>query len=219
MSTDAFLTVLGPGRVRRWTLDGDGEYLAARNRELRLLESIEAVLSRQLARELRLGPPLIPERAAEPAAMDVEHAELSWTVGGSEGLASIQASVLVAETGNEPCPFWCMDEPHAPRHQARAFGFRGRLGAFRHLLDHDPCTGIYLPLDFPEPFETVCGEEKMTVGSLNRLIGEINLWRQTVLPRLDDIGKPPPDWIRFHMASLKEGADIALEQGLALELF
>jgi hypothetical protein len=38
MSTDAFLTVLGPGLVQRWTVESHAAFLEARRRELSLLE-------------------------------------------------------------------------------------------------------------------------------------------------------------------------------------
>jgi hypothetical protein len=67
MGINAVETLLGPARVWRWTVGSEVEYLASRRRELAFLEGIEAVLSNQLGRECKLGPPLVPERQIEPA--------------------------------------------------------------------------------------------------------------------------------------------------------
>lgn len=225
MAIDAFLAVLGSARVERWTCASEEEFHEARRSEERVVEMLEQELSRQCGRSIRLGPPLVPERRAEPGHGRPEkrggsgRLEPSLRVGSEAGLAPLQGAALAIAVDEPFTVGRCLDDPQTPRRRARSLAFAGQLACYRHLLDHDPQSGFYLPLDFETPFELNHRGDRVSVGSLFRLKAELSSWHRAVLPALERDESEVADWIAVHAANLSEMVALACSRELALELF
>jgi hypothetical protein len=181
MAIDALLTVLGPARVERDFCSNPAEYARACLRELSLLEAIEGELSASLALPTHLEPPLVPHRSID--GPEIGYGEASnlppmYVGHAGEGLTPLQAA-------------------------ARDAGIEAP-----HLLEHDPCDGLYLPIGFPRPFLARNGDENVSVGSAIGLGAE--------LARLEPILTDPYD--RTRARNLQAAVREALARGLALEL-
>jgi hypothetical protein len=109
------------------------------------------------------------------------HALGDWYLAG---LADLQASALAAALDQPYDDNSFHDDATGPRRKAQELGFAGSLSTYRHLLDHNPRTGYYLPLDFPIPFELKNAGDLVSVGSLPRLRTELESWKQHVPPYL-----------------------------------
>ena len=226
MTTDAVIAVIGPARTQRWMFQDPAGCQAARRAEQHLVENLEHRLTRQLGTPVRLTAPLVPQRLAVPdpatdAGDGTGPAEppLALPVGHGEGLATLQAAVLAAVLQQRFDASRALPDPTGPRRQAGAIGYDGALARYRHLLDHHPRAGFYLPLDFPEPIELSHRGEPTSFGSAPRLRTELATWRQEVAPYIDRTSPEASAWLGAHADNLGRMAQIAVQQGLALELY
>jgi len=225
MPIDAFLAILGSARVERWTCASEEELQEARRGEEHVVEMLELELSRQCGRSIHLGPPLVPERGAETAHDRPEERggsgglEPSLRVGGEAGLAPLQGAALAVVVDEPFTVARYLDDPQSPRRRARALAFSGQLASYRHLLDHDPQSGFYLPLNFETPFELNHRGDRVSVGSLFRLKAELTSWHRAVLPTLKRDESEAADWMTVYAANLSEMVALARNRELALELF
>jgi hypothetical protein len=216
MSVQAFLSLLGRSLPERDLYAGRAAWRAACEQEEELLRTLERRLSAPGDGPLRLvGTPL---DGGEPAAGDPSDLLLGETVGGSDGLAPLQGFVLAALLEVRSPPELRYDDPYIPLRLAREGGFDGPLAAFRHLLDHDPLDGYYLPLDFPDPvslpgaLREQAGE--LSFGSAHHLEQELERWVE--LSRTSET--PAPDWLRAHCQNLALVNRAALRTRLALAI-
>lgn len=198
----------------------------ARRAEQLLVDNLERQLTQQLGTPVRLTAPLLPRRlaAGDPDTDGGDEAgpsepPLALPVGHDDGLAPLQAAVLAMELHQRFDPTRTLPDPAGPRRQAGTVGYGGVLAGYRHLLDHQPCAGFYLPLDFPEPIELSHRGEPTSFGSAPRLCIELASWRQQVLSYID--GKQPEvsAWLGAYADNLGRMAQIAVQQQLALELY
>jgi hypothetical protein len=197
MSIDATLTILGPHRVADWAFDNREDYVRACEEEEALIPRLEAELSRQIGRETHLPASLL---TIEPTDGD-DGENRCEVVGGSEGLKWLQESI----------------ESYTA---ARTVGSRrtDQRRYFRHALEHDAVTGIFLPVDFSNPFTIEHRGDLVSVGSLPRLCAELRIWKATIF--LFHMEKNPdvaPVW-REYCENLASMTDLALQKGKAVEL-
>ena len=227
MTVDAVITVIGPARIQRWMSQDSARCQEARRAEQQLVENLEDRLTRQLGSPVRLTAPLVPQRLAAPdpdtdAGDEAGSSEppVALPVGHDDGLAPLQAAVLAAELHQGFDATQALRDETGPRRRAGAIGYGGALARYRHLLDHDPCAGFYLPLDFPEPIDLSHRTETVSFGSAPRLRLELASWRQQVLPYVYCSRWPEASaWLGSRADNLSRMAQIAVQEQLALELY
>ncbi len=214
MSVQAFLTGLGGALCREELYPTRTAWFAARHQEKELLRALEEQLSGQLGAPVRLAGTVLD--GSEPPGGDAADLMLGETVGGSDGLAPLQGFAISMVLDGRPPADLRYDDAYLPLRRARETGFHGPLASFRHLLDHDPLEGYYLPLDFPEPLAipgAVRGEASdISFGSASRLASELDRWR--ALARAVTL----PDWLLGHYENLALVTRAALRTGLAMAI-
>ena len=206
MSADAVLTVLGSKRVQRWTCSDDEEFESACRSEEALVGQLQTKISEQIGHrtyfdQRLLGHTDMPLNTIEPHSLPI---------GDSDGLVWLQG--MVREELEEPPPH---DEQIQSLNSIKVLSARN----FRHLLEHAPASGLFLPEDFPEPFRICHETDLISVGSLQRLHGELIAWFDTFLPVCVSAGRPVDDGLLVYAQNLKQMVILALDHGLALELF
>lgn len=226
MAIDAFLTVLGPARVQRWMCESQEAYERARQEEQIFIEGLEQQLTLQLRQRVIFTSSLVPERMTakqlEGSSLAEENTvepRLFLQIGHDDGLAPLQGSILAAVLDQPFKADALLDDPTAPRRQAQTIGFSGVLTTYRHLLDHHPKSGLYLPKVFPRPLELPHRGDLISVGSLEHVQTELESWRHHVLPYLETTLFSTPEWIVTHVDNLTKMVKLALVRGVALELF
>jgi hypothetical protein len=181
MAIDAFITVLGPARVELDFCEDRADYERARRREIVFIEALERELSARLGVPAHLESPLVPHRSVDGPEIgyrEASHLPPMYVGHDGEGLTPLRAAARDAG----------LDAPH--------------------LMDHDSCTGLYLPIGFPRPFLVRNGDEDVSVGSAIGLDAE--------LARLEPILTDPYD--RTRASNLQTAVREALARGLAIEL-
>lgn len=226
MAIDAFLSILGPARVQPWMCDGPETYASAQLTEQQLIEALEEQLAQQLQQAVILTPPLVPERAIAPYPTIHERfreqesdRRISLRIGQDDGLAPLQAAILAAVLEQPPDLDAVLADPLNPRCQAQALGFNQGLASYRHILDHHPQSGFYLPLTFSMPLELNHQGDLISFGSLPCLQTELRAWRHRVLPYVANNLISIPPWLQVNVDHLSTMTRLALEGGVALELF
>jgi hypothetical protein len=214
MSVHAFLTALGPAPLKADLFESRAAWLDAREQETALLRAIEGGLSARRGAPVRLSDTVLDGSLAPGG--DAADLMLGESVGGSDGLAPLQGfAVQMAHEGRPPDE-WRFDDPRAPMWRAREAGFAGALADFRHLVDHDPLGGYYVPLEFVEPLRipgAVRGEaDEISVGSAQRLAEELDRWSAVAR----DFAVP--DWLLGHHANLMLVTRASLRTGLAIAI-
>jgi hypothetical protein len=214
MSVDAFLTFLGRSGPKRALYESESAWEAARQREEAFLRQVESRVNAQLDGPLALvGSTLDGTVQLGEASFDME----IEMVGGSDGIAPIQAFVIAVLVDRELPTVWRFDDPYEPLRRARALDFGQGLGAFRHLLDHDPVMGYYLPVDFPVPLwmpgELLQESRDLAVGSAVQLATELEGWK-ALHASFQDV----PQWLVNHVENLAEVCRAAKRLGLAVEI-
>lgn len=226
MTIDAFFAILGPARVQRWMSASKEAYERACKEEEHFVEALEQQLGLQLRQKVVLTAPLVPVRIADKqsegrslAEENIAEPRPSLQIGHADGLAPLQASILAALLDQPFDVDASLNYPVAPRRQAQAVGFDGALASYRHLLDHHPQSGLYVPLAFPRPLELLHRGDLVSIGSLMHLQTELSSWNKQVLPNLETMHVSAPEWLLANADNLSKMINSALEQGVALELF
>ena len=139
MTVDAVLTVLGDKRVQRWPCKDDAEFELACRSEEKLVKGLETNVSEQLGHSIQfdkriLGYAGISLNAIEPRSLPI---------GNSDGLAWLQ------DMFNEE-----IEKRSTNIDDVQSLDSAIALNAqnFRHLLEHHPVSGLFLPENFPQPF-------------------------------------------------------------------
>lgn len=215
MSVDAFLTYLGRSLPKRSLYRHKSEWQAACWAEEAFLRQIESRLTAQCDEPVALVGSILD--GTLPPGGEASDLEIVETVGGTDGIAPIQALVLSILIDGTLPQIWRFDDPYEPLRRARELSFRGELASFRHLLDHDPVMGYYLPLDFPEPIwmpgEARQESRDIAVGSAVRLLAELERW-----VGLSTAFADVPQWLVNHAENLADVSRAALQTELAVEI-
>ena len=205
MSIDATIIVLGPGRVAEWAFDNQADYAKACEEEAKFIPRLETELSRQIGQEIRLPASLLDMKSMSSGTDTESYCEI---VGGSEGLRWLQDSI---------------ESFTAAQHNFRSSQPIGNISAnelcsFHHILKHDAVSGIFLPIDFPEPFTLEHRGDHISVASLPRLRQELQIWKEQIFPfHMQKNHNLALVWQEY-FDNLLSITDLALRQGKAIEL-
>ena len=215
MSVQAFLTRMGRGMPQKWTFEDETRWEVACREEEEILRRVESILEKQLGKRVQLvGTILDGTLLPGGTASDLELAE---TVGGTDGIAPIQALIVSHIVDGRLPEVWRPSDPYAPSRLARGETFPEALREFLHLVEHDPVSGFYLPTNFPNPIwlpgELHRNTYEISIGSAVRLLDELQQWLKLVAV-LPDI----PDWLILHANNLALMTRAALRTGLSMEL-
>ncbi len=215
MSVQAFLTPMGRGLPLKEAFEDEVAWEAACRREETILRRLEETLEEQLGQQVRLVGTTLD--GALPPRGGPSDRELAETVGGTDGIAPLQALVLSYLLDGRLPGTWRPPDLYEPSRRARDVIIRESLRGFLHLVEHDPVTGFYLPIDFPDPIwlpGELHGETyEISVGSAVKLLDNLQQWSKLVA-ELPDV----PGWLILHAENLALVARAALRTRLALEL-
>jgi len=219
VAVDAFPTVLGPARVARWACADQLTYQRACAEEERLVREIEWELSDQLGHKVRLTPPLVPEKPQREITEHEPETSEALPIGGlGEGYRPLQIAIIASMGSTGDSIFWHSEDVGGVSRITHFEKKSGGVGEFRHLLGHDPFAGLFLPVRFPSPFTLESSGDNVSIGSLMRLIEELDLVFREIFPRLGERGVDVPDWVIADAERFRLAAGMALEDNLALEI-
>jgi hypothetical protein len=215
MGVQAFLTPMGRGLPLKEAFEDEAAWEAACREEEAILRWLERILEAQLGERVHLvGTVLDGTRSPRGELSD---RELGETVGGTDGIAPLQALVVSYLLDGRLPETWRPFDLYEPSRRARDATNRESLRRFLHLVEHDPVTGFYLPIDFPDPIwlpgELHRESYEISVGSAVKLLDDLQQWSKLAadLPGV-------PGWMILHAENLALVARAALRTGLALEL-
>jgi hypothetical protein len=215
MSVDAFVTLMGKGRPKRWAFEDEASWRTACQREETFLQGVEFLIEKQLGKRVRLVGTALD--GTLPPTGGQSDLQLTVPVGGTDGIAPIQLLPVSYKVEHKLPVNWRVADINWPNRIVNRSTYRELLRDFLHLVDHDPISGFYLPVDFPDPIwlpgKALNETNDVSIGSAVQLLDNLQRWSKLVTT-LREI----PKWLIVNAKNLALVARAAIRTGLAVEL-
>jgi hypothetical protein len=143
--------------------------------------------------------------------------QLTVPVGGTDGIAPIQLLSVSYKVEHMLPVNWRVADINWPNRIVKRSTYRELLRDFLHLVGHDPISGFYLPVDFPDPIwlpgKALNETNDVSIGSAVQLLDNLQRWSKLVTT-LREILK----WLIVNTKNLALVVRAAIRTGLAVEL-